>query len=130
MMTVQDIKDAVKDTEYDYYGIRVDKIKYSVGDIANNSHQLLQDPDFDDNGELIYPYVGNGLYDAGELDGTSAIGFRPDDEESINFAINQIKHYFSIGDNIHIIAGDYAETGNDNGEVIVSDSVVLASISK
>lgn len=38
---------------------------------------------FDDDGELIYPYiedgVNKGLYDARELDGTCTIGFCPDD---------------------------------------------------
>lgn len=124
MLTVPDIKRVIGSKEYEFYGIRVDKVKYIVGDIAHNSHQLLQDPDFDENGELIYPYVGDGLYDAGELNGTSTIGFQPDDE-SIKFALEQINHYHGLGDYVHILGGDYAECGNDTGEIIISNAEVL-----
>lgn len=94
-ITVEDIKNAVKGTDFDFYGVRVDgSILYHVGDTANNSRQLFQDPDFDD-GELIYPYiedgVNKGLYDAGELDGTCTIGFCPDDDIPIAAAIKQLK---------------------------------------
>ncbi len=86
MLTVENIKNAINGTEYEFYGLRVDGgIRYSVGDTANNSRQLFQDPDFDDDGELVYPYiedgVNKGLYDAGELDGTCSIRFDSDDDE-------------------------------------------------
>lgn len=127
-MTVEDIKKAINGSDYEFYGIRIDDgIRYNVGDTANNSHQLFQDPDFDDAGELIYPYiedgVNKGLYDAGELDGTCAIGFDPEDDESIAKAIEQIKNY--LGDYIHVLSGDYAEDGNDRGEIIIRDAEVL-----
>ena len=45
MLTVEDIKKAIIGTEFDFYGIRVDDgIRYNVGDTANNSRQLWQDP--------------------------------------------------------------------------------------
>lgn len=99
-ITVEDIKNAVKGTNFDFYGVRVDgSILYHVGDTANNSRQLFQDPDFDD-GELIYPYiedgVNKGLYDAGELDGTCTIGFCPDDDIPIAAAIKQLKCILAI----------------------------------
>ncbi len=114
-ITVEDIKNAVKGTDFDFYGVRVDgSILYHVGDTANNSRQLFQDPDFDD-GELIYPYiedgVNKGLYDAGELDGTCTIGFCPDDDIPIAAAIKQLKMYPS--DFIHVLGRDYAEGRND-----------------
>ncbi len=128
MLTVEYIKKAISGTEFEFYGLRVDDgIRYNVGDTANNSHQLFQDPDFDDDGELIYPYIEDGIYsgfyDAGELNGTCAIGFDAEDDASIAKAIEQIKIYF--GDCIHILGGDYAEGGNDKGELIISDAEVL-----
>lgn len=132
-MTVYDIKKAISDTDFAFYGLRVDEgICYNVGDTANNSHQLFQDPEFDDDGELIYPYVedgvNRGLYDAGELNGTCAISFNADDNDSIAKAIDRIKIYF--GDYIHILGGDYAESGFDMGELIIKDANVLGAYCK
>ena len=132
-LTVEDIKNAISDADFEFYGLRVDEgIRYNIGDTANNSRQLFQDPDFDEDGELIYPYiedgVNKGLYDAGELDGTCTIGFDADDDTSIAKAIEQIKIYF--GDYIHILGGDYAEGGNDSGELIISDAEVLGVFDK
>ena len=132
-MTVEDIKNAISGTDFEFYGLRVDEgVRYNVGDTANNSHQLYQDPDFDDDGELIYPYiedgVNKGLYDAGELDGTCTIGFDAEDDTSIAKAIEQIRGYF--GDNIHVLGGDYAEGGNDRGELIIRDAEILGAYDK
>lgn len=132
MLTLNKIKKAIKNTEYEFYGIRVDEVKYNAGETANNSHQLFQDPDFDDDGELIYPYIENGayrgFYDAGELCGTCTIAFDAEDDHSIQGAIEQIKIY--PGSYIHILGGDYAEGGNDNGEIIISNAEVLLSAEK
>lgn len=130
---VEDIKNAISGTDFYFYGIRVDGgVLYHVGDIANNSRQLFQDPDFDEDGELIYPYiedgVNKGLYEAGELDGTCTIGFCPDNDMSIASAIKQLKMY--PGDYIHILGGDCAESGNDRGELIISNAEVLGSFSQ
>lgn len=115
MLTVEDIKKAINDTDFEFYGLRVDDgIRYNVGDTANNSHQLFQDPDFDEDGELIYPYID---------DGTCVIGFDANDDASIAKAIERIKIYF--GDNIHLLGSDYAEGGYDIGELIVKDAEVL-----
>lgn len=132
-MTVEDIKKAISGTDFCFYGLRVDEgIRYNVGDTANNSHQLFQDPEYDDDGELLYLYiedgVNKGLYDAGELDGTCTIGFDAEDDESIQKAIEQIKMYF--GEHIHVLGGDYAEGGNDTGEIIIRDAEVLAVYNK
>lgn len=125
---IENIKNAIKGTEFEFYGLRVDDgIKYNVGDTANNSRQLFQDPDFDEDGELIYPYIEDGInkgfYDAGELDGTCTICFDADDDTSIARAIEQLKIY--PGEYIHVLGGDYAEDGNDSGELIIQDAEVL-----
>lgn len=133
MLTVEDIKNAISGTDFEFYGLRVDDgIRYNVGDTANNSHQLYQDPDFDEDGELIYPYIEDGIYkgfyDAGELGGTCTIGFDADDDTSIAKAVEQIKIY--LGDYIHILGGYYAEGGNDRGELIIRDAEVLGVYDK
>lgn len=126
------IKKAVENMNFGFYGIRIDEIKYNVGEIANDSHQLFQDPEFDEDGELIYPYVEEGIYsgfyDAGELDGTCVIGFDPEDDGSIQKAIELIKSYY--GSHIHILGGDCAEYGYDNGEIIIKNAEVLAAYEK
>lgn len=132
-LTVEDIKKAISGTGFGFYGLRVDEgIRYNVGDTASNSHQLFQDPDFDEDGELIYPYIEDGIYagfyDAGELNGTCAIGFDAEDDASIAKALKQIKMYF--GGYIHVLGGDYAEYGLDDGEVIVRDAEVLGAYDK
>lgn len=128
-MTVESIMKAVENECFDYFGIRVDEgIRYSVGDTANNSRQLWQDPEYDEDGDLVCPYIEDGIYagfyDGGELDGTCVIKFDPEDEKSIKAAIKMINAYY--GDNIHILGGDYAEAGNDMGEIIIRDAKVLA----
>lgn len=133
MLTVENIKKAIEGTDFEFYGIRIDNgIKYNIGDIANNSHQLFQDSFDDENGEPIYPYIEDGIYkgfyDAGELGGTCAIAFDFDDDASIQQAIGQVHIYF--GDFIHILGGNYAESGNDRGEIIISDAEVLGVYDK
>ena len=125
--TLNDIKKlGLDEMYYDYFGMRIDECTYSVGDIANNSHQLFQDPEFDDDGELIYE-KGEGIYadyyDAGELDGTCCIRFDPEDDNSILNAINAIDSYY--GNNLHILAGNSSSAGNDLGEIIIRNAVVV-----
>lgn len=133
MLTVEGIEKAISGTDFEFYGLRVDEgIRYSIGDTANNSRQIFQDPDFDDDGELIYPYIEDGVYagfyDAGELDGTCTIGFDAEDDASIAKALEQIKMY--LGDYIHVLGGDYAEEGNDRGELIIKNAVILGVYEK
>lgn len=128
-MTVQDILAICEKTSFGYYGLRADDMDYQVGDICENSHQLFQDPDFDEEGNLIYEEVEDpespyyGFYDAGELDGACAVKFNPDDEESIAAALETVKIYG--GRNLYIIAGNSVEYGNDEDEVIIEDAEVL-----
>lgn len=128
-MTAEEIKRICKESYFEYFGLRADDMEYQIGDICNNSHQLFQDPDFDEEGELIYPAIEDpespyyGFYDAGELDGTCAVKFDPDDKCSIKAALETVKMY--SGKNLYIIAGDSMEYGNDEGEIIIRDAEVI-----
>lgn len=128
-MTIKDIKKICEESCFEYFGLRADDMEYQVSDICNNSHQLFQDPYFDEEGELIYPAIKDpespnyGFYDAGELDGACAVKFNPDDENSIRVAMETVKMY--SGKNLYIIAGDLAEYGNDDGEIIIREAEVV-----
>ena len=128
-MTVEEIKRICEDSYFGYFGLRADDMEYQAGDICNDSHQLFQDPDFDEEGELIYPAIEDpespyyGFYDAGELDGTCAVKFDPDDENSIIAALETVKMY--SGKNLYIIAGDSMEYGNDEREIIIREAEVI-----
>ena len=128
-MTVQEIQEICGNSYFGYFGLRADDMEYRIGDICNNSHQLFQDPDFDEDGELIYPEIEDpespyyGFYDAGELDGTCAVRFNPEDENSTEVALETVKIY--SGNNLYIIAGDSMEYGNDDGEIIIRDAEVV-----
>lgn len=112
------IKNIMNDEEYDFYGIRVDSCnKYNVGDICENSHQWWQD-DPEDGSEYNEE---NHLWDGGELNGTCCLGVTSDNIKEI---INTAKKRY-LGNNITLIAGDYAEGGNDNGELIIENAKVV-----
>lgn len=128
-MTVDEIKKICEESGFEYFGLRADSMEYFVGDICENSHQLFQDPIFDEGGELAYPEVNDqsspyyGYFDAGELDGTCAVKFDPEDENSIVHALETVKIY--SGNNLYIIAGDSMEYGNDDSEIIIRDAEVV-----
>lgn len=128
-MNVEEVKKVCEEYDFDFFGIRADYINYSVGDICHNSHQLFQDPDWNEEGELIYPLIEDrespyyGYYDAGELDGTCAVAFSPNNEESIKKALENIKDY--AGNYIYIIGGYDCEHGNDDGEIIIREAEVI-----
>ena len=134
LMTIKDIKKICEKSDFSYFGLRADDMEYQIGDICNNSHQLFQDPIFDDFGDLLYPAIEDpespyyGFYDAGELDGTCAVKFDPDDERSVKAALETVKMY--SGKNLYIIAGDSMEYGNDDGEIIVGEAEVIGKEKK
>lgn len=117
-MFIDDLRHIINEDEYEFYGIRVDScIKYNVGDSCENSHQWWQD-DPEDGSEYNSE---NHLWDGGELNGTCCLRVSSDDIENVlNIAK---KRYF--GNNITLIAGDYAESGNDNGELIIECAKVI-----
>ena len=122
---ISDILDIIAIDQYTDYGLRVDSIKYNVGDICNNSHSLYWDPVYDEDDNLVYPLIEDGpytgYYDGGELDGTCAIKINADNIED---ALNLISQY--DGAYMHLIAGYDSTIGEDTGEIVIRDAVVLA----
>lgn len=133
-MTIDDIKKICEESGFGYYGLRADNMEYNVGDICNNSHQLFQDPAWDEYGELIYKMIDDpespyyGFYDAGELDGTCAVKFSEEDDESIKNALDTIRSYTYSGSHIYIIGGYDREYGNDEDEVIIREAEIVGII--
>lgn len=124
-----EIRKIIQESKYEIFGIRRDNTEYKIGDILPNSHQLFQDPQYTDFTctELLYPYVEEGIYkgfyDAGELNGTSAI--------CVN--INLIEESLEIADSydgkyLYLIAGNNYSDGNDVGEIIIEDAKVVKVI--
>lgn len=108
MMSIDEIKEMVEDREYDYIGLRIDdNVNYGIGDIANVSRVW-------DNNELTDE----------TLDGTCCIGISyPEDVER---ALDLAKIY--CGDRWYLIAGDNAEYGEDDGEIIIEDAIVVTVV--
>lgn len=128
-MTVEDIKKICEEAGDTYYGLRIDSMQYNIGDICENSHQLFQDPEWDETGELLYPYIYDktspyyGFYDAGELNGTCSVKFDPENDESIKNALKTVNNY--QGKYLYIIGGYDMEYGNDDNEIIIIDAEVI-----
>lgn len=118
MAFTEEIRNIINNEEYEFYGIRVDSCnKYKAGDVCENSHQWWQD-DPEDGSEYN---EDNHLWDGGELNGTCCLKVSADNIGSVIKAAE--KSY--LGNNITLIAGDYAEGGNDRDELIISDAKVL-----
>lgn len=128
-MTVEEIRKAIEESDYEIFGIRADNYDYEIGDITFPSHQLYQDPIEDWEGNLLYPLIEEGpyegFYDAGELDGTCAVEVTIDNIED---ALKIVRQY--LGSHIYLIAGNAGEGGNDIGEVIIRNAEVLAKYDK
>ena len=122
---ISDILDIIAVDKYTDYGLRVDNIKYNVGDICNNSHSLYCDPIYDEDGDLAYPLIDDGpyagYYDGGEMDGTCAVMINAD---NITDALEIISQY--DGAYMHLIAGYDSTMGEDPGEIVISDAIVIA----
>lgn len=127
-MTVEEIRELISKSEYDYIGIRADNRGYQAGEVVDNSHQLFQDPQYNDTyTELLYPYICEGpyagFYDAGELNGVCALEIS---ENNIEKKIEAIKSY---GEKFYLIGGNTMEYGNDVDEIIIKDAKVIAVLS-
>lgn len=118
----EEITRILEKEEYEVYGLRVDDRIYNVGDICSPSHQLWQD-------EVEgLPYDEElGFWVGEELNGTCSIGIDTQygvDSDGINKALALIEYY--EGEHVYLIAGDYCEGGNDEGEYIIGEAKVLA----
>ncbi len=117
MLKREDIIEAINNSEYEVFGIRADwDTNYNIGDIYNNSHQWWQD-DPEDGSEYN---ENRGLWDGGELSGTCAIEVTAD---TVDEAMKLMKAY--TGNRFYLLGGDYAEGGNDRGEIIIENAEVL-----
>lgn len=127
-MIVEEIRELISKSEYDYIGIRADSREYQAGEVVDNSHQLFQDPQYNDTyTEVLYPYICEGpyagFYDAGELNGVCAL------EVSENNIVEMLKKVKSYGNKYYLIGGDSMEYGNDMDEIIIKDAKVIAVLS-
>lgn len=128
-MSLEELNKIIENAEFVFFGLRKDNLEYKEGDFCKNSHQLFQDPDFDDDGNLIYPYCSEGpykgYYDAGELDGTCTVQII---DGNVEQALEKVKEY--SGKHIYLIAGNNGVQGNDiyNQEFIISDAKVLGQL--
>lgn len=115
---------------YEYVGLRIDRAEYEIGDICEKSHQLLQDPEYDEDGNLVYPYISDidspyyGYYDAGELNGTCAI--KVTNIQEIEKTYRLLKLYRGI--HLYVLYGDIYDYGCDEDEIIINDTIVLEKI--
>lgn len=134
-LTVNNVR-AILDTldehqlDYEEFGLRVDTgIVYKIGDICNNSRQLYQDPMYDEDDNLIYPEIKDGInagyYDGGELDGTCCVSLGNLTDDDISKAIENL--YWYLGNVVHLIAGEKYTCGEDyyNREIIIADAKVI-----
>lgn len=83
--------------DYNYIGVRIQEPEFELGQIAHNSHHWEDNIDF-----------------GTELDGICSIDL--------------MSGYFDIiypGFHAAIICGNMAERGNDYGEIIIEDAVVV-----
>lgn len=124
-MVIEEIRELINELKYKHIGVRADNREYQVGEIMDNSHQLFEDPQYnDDYTELLYPYICEGpyagFYDAGELNGVCALEIF---ENNIEKMIEAIKSY---GEKFYLIGGNTMEYGNDVDEIIIKDAKVIA----
>lgn len=115
---------------YESFGIRRDRAGLEIGEKLENSHQLYQDDPTEWGEEAEYDEE-TGMWDAGELDGTCAIGINDYQTsiEDVEKAIRMASAYKGSGDqHLYLIAGDYAIGGNDIGESIIHGARCIAII--
>lgn len=136
-LTVEEILKIMDESDYEYFGIRSDRAGIvKVGETFEASHQWYQDYIWDDTdvedifNDPEHPFDADmGCWDDGELYGTCSIGIADRDAASVEAALKAIEAYrYDDMDTIYLIAGDYAEGGNDIGESIIHNAECLAII--
>lgn len=130
-----------------HYGIRTTPYKVDVGDVMPESKQWYQDAiprewaDLDAferakvrdawGGELSLKEMKARDWDPDFLDhgvplgGSSTVGFVNPNKDPIK-SIPRYESYGSNGDFVHVVRSKYATPGLDDGEMILSDPVVVA----
>ena len=102
---VERVKGIADGLDYDYIGFRVQEVPFALGEMNHRSHVW---DDGDDTGE--------------ELGGVCAIDVR-----SMFFRPSQYGECY-FGDYAAIVVGNHAEYGEDAGEIVISDPVVVEVI--
>ena len=101
---------AEEDTFYEVYAIRTQEQPFELGEMSHSSHEWA---DGEDTGE--------------ELDGVSAtVASAPQIRMHASDYDTSMGYYY--GEHVAIIAGTSYEYGSDEGEVVISDPVVLTII--
>jgi hypothetical protein len=96
---------AIDFSEYAYYGLRSDDRSFVIGEDVPCSFTWIDGTKTDE-----------------ELDGTCATKIEGDDiEKAINFHVRE----GYVGKK-YVIAGDYMTYGEDSGEIIIRDAIVIA----
>ena len=90
--------------EYEYIGVRIQNPEFELGTIDHVSHR------WDD-----------GVDTGEELDGICTLSVK---------ALPRLRNLLSgyIGEHVAIICGNYAEYGEDDGEIIIRDAEVVSII--
>lgn len=106
---INKIAQAVDASDYEYYGIRIDDgANYSVGDYTADSRIWI-----------------DGEPTGKTLDGTSAVGFRfTASADEIAAAVDLASIYY--GNRMYLLGSNSIEYGEDAGEYIMHDAVVVA----
>lgn len=126
-MTANEILEIIDNGEYERYGIRHSRTLPEIGQGLENSHQWWQDDPSEWGGACEFN-AELGLWDGGELPGVCTIGI-PDYPtiESIEKALKLSDDYKSFGP-AFLVGGDWAEGGNDIGELIIHNGVCVAAL--
>jgi hypothetical protein len=112
-MTVSDLAKIAEAAENNYtcFGVRHHHTTASVGDELPKSWQQIDD-------EEDY-----------ELNGSCCLEFVVDNgEEELEFLIQELKSRNYQDGTIVLVAGDCFEYGNDDGEIIISNPIVIGTI--
>lgn len=124
-MTRQEVINTITNCNYSYIGIRhlAEDEGYSIGDYCRNSY----DWDFDHDCSTYHTDEPIDLGGTCAYNTKILVGWDEPTEiaEKLEKALAPSSCYF--GD-IVIIAGDRMEYGNDEGEIIIADAVVIATL--
>lgn len=114
------------------FGIRKDERLLVPESVFPNSHQLFQDQEFDEDGNPLYPEYefDESLYDAGELDGTSTLGFNVDYDYDLPTTMQSMDLRGPYSANyVYLVAGDDEGSGLDAGERLIGNAKILSVLS-
>lgn len=131
MITREDIIKAMNESDCEWFGLRYDYHDYKIGDKCENSHQWWQDAENLTYYQTMTQEEIDSLYDEqmdcyddGELEGTCCLEIT---ENTIDKILEEIKMYkYDDKCKCILIGGDGCQGGNDPGEVIIRNAIVLA----